>query len=265
MIDDARSSYEKLMKFEKKIVELCDKEYSVTDVFVTFETEQAQRTALSNLSVGKLAIINQDQSALPDNLKFRGNIVLDVSEPAEPSAVRWQDVATHWKVRVKGLLFSFFLTMILLVAAAYLVLWRANEGDTGVAIYIASMNVIFPMMCRSIVEAEVHPDEGDRAMSLYMKVTVFRWVNTAIIIFAATPFTHSLSDNDVDLIPRIYTIFFAELITAPLILLSDVMGNLQRHVLAPRAKSQEEVNSLMRGTIYEIAVSCLVENFELYS
>jgi len=79
-------------------------------------------------------------------------------------------------------------------------------------------------------------------------------VNTAVIIFTATPFTHSLSDNDDDLIPSIYRIFFAELLTAPAIILSDPLGHFERHIMAPRyAKTQDDINSYMRGTIYEVA------------
>ena len=252
---DARISYDRLKENEEAIRELSEKEYEVTDVFITFETEAAQRQALSSLSVGKLAIMNQDQNALSENLKFRGKILLEVSEPAEPSSVRWQDISTDWKVRAKGLILSTLLYILLVYIAMRFVKWRIDAGDKNVALYIATMNVMFPKIFCRLVDKEVHSDEGDKAISFYWKVSLFRWMNTAIIVFAATPFTDSLSDNEVDLIPQVQSIWFAEIITTPVIVFIDIGGLIHRHLLAPRAKTQEQMNNNMRGTVYDIAVS----------
>mmetsp|Transcript_2051 Transcript_2051/g.3256 ORF Transcript_2051/g.3256 Transcript_2051/m.3256 type:complete len:974 (-) Transcript_2051:276-3197(-) len=253
LMHDARSCFAKIKKLNRRIRELSAEEYEATDIFVTFETEAGQRKALSSLSTGKLAIAMQKGGGITDDLKFRGEILLDVAEPAEPSAVRWNDIATHWQTRLRGLLISTILTFLLLALAAYVVLWRNEDGDPNVALYIAGMNVVFPLLTRAIVDYEVHSDEGGRALSLYFKITLFRWVNTAIIIMASTPFTSTISDKDEDLIPRVYTIFFAELISAPSIALVDIVGFFMKHYMAPRALSQEELNNNFRGTKYELA------------
>lgn len=249
---DARSCYANIKKLNELIRKLAEKEYEATDIFVTFETEAGQRKALSSLSTGKLAIAMQ-KGGIDDDLKFRGDIMLDVSEPAEPSAVRWNDIATHWQRRLKGLVISTALTLVLLLLGAKFVLWRNDNGDPNFALYIAGMNCIFPLLTRAIVDYEVHADEGSRALSLYFKITLFRWVNTAIIIMASTPFTSTLGDEEDDLMPRIYKIFFAELISAPSIALVDVVGFFKKHYMAPRAMTQKEVNSNFRGTKYELA------------
>lgn len=60
-------------------------------------------------------------------------------------------------------------------------------------------------------------------MSLYWKIALFRWVNTAIVFTVITPFTHTLALED-GLIPQIYSIFFAEIVTTNVIQMADVWG-----------------------------------------
>ena len=89
-------------------------------------------------------------------------------------------------------------------------------------------------------------------MSLYWKIALFRWVNMAIIITVITPFTHTLGLED-GLIPQIYSIFFAEIVTTNLIQITDVWGHVQRHILAPRAKTQDTMNLFFQGLEVELA------------
>ena len=253
MAVDVRSKYLEFIKCKDKIRELSELQYEATDVFVTFETEAAQRKALKALSVGKLALARNKSRTLPDYCKFRGTEILNLIEPAEPSAIRWKDLATEESVRRKGLCISTFLTIVLIISSSLFIIWRVEEGDSIVAIYIAMMNVIVPMLCKKLVSFETHPDEGDRSMSLYFKITLFRWVNTAVIITIATPFTHTLGYEETDLIPQLFTIFFAELVTAPILAMLDIGGTIAKHCTAPRATNQEELNSSFLGTPWEIA------------
>lgn len=67
------------MDIEGSCCELLEQTYSVSAVFVTFDAEQqCQRTVLSKLIVGKMAIATNDTSALPPDHLFRGNLVLDI-------------------------------------------------------------------------------------------------------------------------------------------------------------------------------------------
>ena len=84
-------------------------------------------------------------------------------------------------------------------------------------------------------------------------MTLFRWVNTALILSLATPFTYSLGAAENDLIPSIYQVFFAEIATAPSLNILDISGHINRHILAPRANTQEEINGCFQGTSYELA------------
>jgi len=55
------------------------------------------------------------------------------------------------------------------------------------------------------------------------------------------------------LLAGVYSIFFSEIVTITLIQLIDIGGNVKRHVFAPRAQTQEDLNQCMSGTIVELA------------
>ena len=55
------------------------------------------------------------------------------------------------------------------------------------------------------------------------------------------------------LLAEIYKIFFSEIFITTALQFLDVPGNLARHIFAPRAKTQEEMNQNMRGSEVEIA------------
>ena len=62
--------------------------YDASSVFVTFDTEEAQRRTLTNLM----------EPSSPDSI-FRGTHKLHVREPEEPGSVRWLDLADSSVVR----------------------------------------------------------------------------------------------------------------------------------------------------------------------
>ncbi len=60
-------------------------------------------------------------------------------------------------------------------------------------------------------------------------------------------------NGDEFLLAGVYAIFFAEIITTTALQLLDISGNLKRHYFAPRAVTQEEMNSCMKGSKVELA------------
>lgn len=79
-------------------------------------------------------------------------------------------------------------------------------------------------------------------------VLSFRQVNTAFLIKIITPWTSTLSDDDRDVLPQINAILWTELWLVPLLRLLDLYGNFQKHVLAPRSRTQELMNLNFQGT-----------------
>lgn len=68
-----------------------------------------------------------------------------------------------------------------------------------------------------------------------------------------TPFASTLGSGTDDLVDGVKDIFVAEIVTSSLIKFIDPVGLFKRHYLAPRAKSQEEMNSYMRGEVWYLA------------
>ena len=81
----------------------------------------------------------------------------------------------------------------------------------------------------------------------------FRWINSAVVLNFIVPFTSTLSGDSDGLVARVYAQFQADILTNAALQLSDYMGNLNRHFLAPTAKTQDAMNMAMSGTSFELA------------
>jgi hypothetical protein len=89
---DAKGIRAKISKVDAKIEKMSKEQYNVAHVFVTFETEEAQRKVLKALSVKRLDLWKGKSRSMAKQLLFRGERLLDVAEPVEPSSVRWNDL-----------------------------------------------------------------------------------------------------------------------------------------------------------------------------
>eukprot|EP00934_Nitzschia_sp_Nitz4_P002286 Nitzschia sp. Nitz4//scaffold23_size168460//33505//37330//NITZ4_002208-RA/size168460-snap-gene-0.152-mRNA-1//-1//CDS//3329543602//2286//frame0 len=241
-----------LVALNTSIKGLAQLSYPCTNVFVTFEKESYQRQVLGKLSVGGWHIRRNNTKVVGDpKYLFEGNI-LEVAESVEPNSVRWQDLNATLQARMDQMTLTSFLTFGAIIAVAYMVQIADSIHTLGAAFCIAGFNLAFPEFAKLIVALEAHPTESKLQMSLYWKICVFRWVNTAIVITVITPFTHTLAVEE-GLIPQIFSIFFAEIVTTNAIQLTDLWGHFQRHILAPRANTQDSMNLCFLGLEVELA------------
>jgi hypothetical protein len=219
---------------------------------VTFETEEAQRRVLTALNFGSLDIRSNKHAAAKDPKHlFRGAVLLSVGEPDEPNTVRWQDLNEKFKDKLRQQALTTFATFSAILGIAFMIRITNDQSVEFAAFAIAIFNSVFPMFAKFLTDLEAHSSEGDKQRSLYFKIAVFRWVNTAVVITIITPFTSSLSKGG--LIDQIYVLFYAEIVTTNVIQLLDPVGHLQRHVLAPRAATQDAMNINMQGQAFELA------------
>jgi len=171
-----------------KIQGLAQQDYPVSNVFLSFETEAAQRQVLTALSVGAIAANHNNVRVHHQNPEFlfRGDIVLRVMEPDEPSTVRWRDLNVKFLARLKQLVITTLATLLSIVIIAFLI-WALHDVNVGwAAIAIAAANGIFPTFAKLLTLGESHASEGGKQTSLYFKIAIFRWANTAIIITIIT-------------------------------------------------------------------------------
>jgi hypothetical protein len=131
---------EKLKQNEILIKELQEKEYEVTDVLVTFETEDGQRLALETLKTGQIDVRTQRRGNRIEANLFRGQYILDCEEPPEPSAFRYLDLdANVFKCIVQQTI-TFGIIIVLIVIASIMVReTRMARGPAPAAILTSSM------------------------------------------------------------------------------------------------------------------------------
>ena len=157
----------RIQALELVIVELSKKEYEAKAVFITFETEAAQRKVRASM--------------VTHEFTFRDDHKLSIDEAAEPSSVRWQylDIRPRDKTRIMFLTSLATLAGLILAAATLAIM---KERQISVAPFvIALLNQAFPRFALYLTYFEKHASRDTLEVSLYIKIVVFRWVNTAIV------------------------------------------------------------------------------------
>ncbi len=121
--------------------------------------------------------------------------------------------------------------MIALIGFGFFAVQRALHYDVHVAAYlIAILNILVPNILKLINNLESHSRQGTFQASLYAKIATFRWINTAIVMTIIKPFTA----------------------TVPVLHMCDVVGQVKRFVLVPRAANQGAMNSYFRGSVQNL-------------
>ena len=139
--------FARLTVLTAKVQGLAQQDYPATNVFVTFETEQAQRQVLAAYNLGSIDVRrnNIHKISNPKHL-FRGQHILHVKEPDEPNTIRWQDLNVTAKAKLKQQLMTIIATLAAIALIAYLV-YILNNNDQSLrytAFAIAICNSIFP-------------------------------------------------------------------------------------------------------------------------
>lgn len=203
--------------------------------------------------MGKWVSTQNKTHRINPNLLFRGEHVLLVREAEEPDTIRWLDLDCCWRTSAKQVAVTTLISLGCVALVTFLVILCRQQDPAYAALAISASNALFPSAAKALTDLEAHASENGKQSSLYVKIAVFRWVVTAIVITVITPFTSTLTNGPEHLLESIYYIFFADLVTINVVQLLDPVGNFKRHFLAPRAGSQERMNLLMGGTKYTIA------------
>lgn len=195
-----------------------------------------------------------------DFILFQGKKVLDVAEAPEPNNVRWMDLETGCKDQWIECTITLLALIFFISWSGFFIYGLASNGHfQWVALYISITNVAVPKICNAITGFESHATEGQQLQSLYIKITLFRCFNSGIALLLITSFIETISINKdsgeegQSLVYSVYPVILAELFTIPVTKMCDFMGNFRKHVLAPRAKNQEEMNACMMGGKFDLA------------
>ena len=104
-----------------------------------------------------------------------------------------------------------------------------------------------------IISFERHYREGKVQKSLYVKVTFFRWVNTAVMTRVITPILATIGEEKIDLINTVSALMISEMFVSPLLRYLDPVSFYKQHYIAPRAKTEDELFNCFDGGKYNIA------------
>lgn len=248
---------DKIFTLTEEIKELQKRRYDVTTVFVSFETEEGQRSAMSALAAGKLDIMANNKANTAPGAVFRDKL-LKVEEPAEPSSIRYLDLSSSKWFKIGIRLINLGVTVGIIVLAGLAVGRTRSNPNLGArwsGVLVAIFNSIIPQIVKLLMIFERHSTEGSYQASLYLKITIFRWINTAILTKLITPFTSTVSPGKNDVLPLISAILWSELFFVPGLRLLDLWGNVKKHFLAPRARNQELMN--MNFTVSNLVKSTI--------
>jgi hypothetical protein len=131
---------ERLKQNEALIRELQEKEYEVTDVIITFETEDGQRLALETLKTGQIDVRTQRRGDRIEANLFRGHFILDCEEPPEPSAFRYLDLDSNVFKCIVQQVITFAIIIVLIVIASIIVReTRMSRGPAPAAVLTSTM------------------------------------------------------------------------------------------------------------------------------
>uniref|UniRef100_A0A7S4VQZ8 CSC1/OSCA1-like cytosolic domain-containing protein n=1 Tax=Ditylum brightwellii TaxID=49249 RepID=A0A7S4VQZ8_9STRA len=246
--------YERVQKLTPQIQELQTKKYSATKVFVTFETEAGQRNALTALTLSKWDSWSNNKNSVGPSSIFQDTL-LKIQEPTEPDAVRWLDLSATTKAKIIQRIITLAITIGLVIASGFSINAARNSslGVTLSSIVLTLFNLIIPFIVKLLLLIEKHTTEGGRQASLYYKIALFRWVNTAIIPIFISSFTSWIGNDSRDIIITINSVLLSELLLSPTLRLLDIITTYRKHYLAPREKTQRNMNSHFNGTHYNLA------------
>lgn len=201
--------------------------------------------------------VGTTQTRLDRILRFKGQ-VLKVKDASEPNDVRWADLQVPAKARTL-LYMASTIAMIAFVAwSGFFIHWLEDTkpGMLYTPLFITATNVIVPSICEVINGIESHSTEASRQASLYSKVALFRFFNSAIALTLVFGFTKTISIDGSygqSLGEAAYNLICAEMFSNAVIKMCDFGGLYRKHFLAPRAYDQEEMNACFVGTRCDLA------------
>jgi hypothetical protein len=140
-----------ISKLDRCIVQLANMEYQACKVFVTFNTEQAQRKCLEALCVGIIPALFDRKGEIDVKYVFEGNL-LNIKEAGEPSSVLYENLDANLKRQSGEQLASWSLLLSLLVCAYFSIEACFRRGQPVLGAFIISLfNATLPDVNRYLV------------------------------------------------------------------------------------------------------------------
>ncbi|CAM9629055.1 unnamed protein product [Scytosiphon promiscuus] len=226
-------------------------QYEPKRVYITFNTEQAQRKCLKAVETGlceeTLARFRKKQ--VNQNAVIGGR-VCRINEAEEPSDIVWENIDTSFFQRARTWALSAFLSALFLTGT-FFILAAIFESGLLAAIFIAIINAVLPLVIRALtLIVEVHKSSTQRQASMMFKLVVSRSINSAFLLFIITS---DIEQLEAGTLTKILTILVADAFSGPLLRLTNIPDLIGRKLIAPKQKTQAEMNVFFQGALWNLA------------
>ncbi|CAM9375034.1 unnamed protein product, partial [Chrysoparadoxa australica] len=232
-----------------RIVGLSKRDFRPSRVYITFNLEQAQVDMLAATETGLLEeVFNLGKNK--DSI-MEGK-TLHVTEAEEPSEVIWANLHFGATTRVIRLALSLCLSVLVLYVSFAIVsaLGESNIGFLS-AIFISVVNGLLPFIMKQITwNLEIHKSSTDLQFSMMLKLVAARCVNSAFLLWLSTSFEDQFSEET---ITEVVFILLADAFVTPLMRLANLWDRFMHAFVAPKAKTQAEMNFYFQGAYWELA------------
>ncbi|CAM9883738.1 unnamed protein product, partial [Ectocarpus fasciculatus] len=166
---------------------LTQRHYDPKRVYITYQTEQAQRKCLKAVETGlweeyvaKVTGKEVNQEAVI------GGSVCRIDEAEEPSDVLWENIDASIVQRAATFALSGFLSGAFL-AGSFFILRAIFEAGFIAAIFVALVNALLPLVIRVLtLSIELHKSLTQMQASMMFKLVTARAINSAFLLFIIT-------------------------------------------------------------------------------
>ena len=144
---------------------------------------------------------------------------------------------------------TFFLALAFIFGSVIVCKFLADSLGAGVAaIWISVTNIAVPTYLRTTtLKVEDHVSLNDQQLSLFFKLSFFRWMNSAVVIYIITEFSETLTMKT---LKQVQAVLIADALTTPLVRTLNPMELVNKLFISSFTFTQEKMNSYFLGTIW---------------
>ena len=223
-------------------------------VVVTFATEASMERTLQTFEVSAARRVFSNVTGIESSetpVDFEGTVLL-VSRPVEPTEILWHNSHYARPERLLRLALSFAATagiggVLYAIASEF----ARAEATNFLFVWVTVVNAALPTTLKQVTKLiERHREFGDEQDSMFLKLTMARWFNTAVVVFVTTRRPARLGKANLE---SVFLILLADAFVTPLIVAFDPFDLVMRYVVAPRQPTQRAMNRFWNGAEWNIA------------
>jgi hypothetical protein len=240
-----------LEEVKRQIQDLSKRSYTPKRVYVTFNSEKSLNECLEKCKLSYLDWwMPKMRGGHNEDSVIAGKLVW-ISKAQEPSSIIWENLHISLRQRTIRLMLSLAASAGVLAAAYYVIQDLSGSSSIAAAIFISCLNALLPIVMKFItLQFERHKSVTEKQASLMRKLVVARMINSAILLYASTSLPDTFQESE---LLQIFYILLADAFTTPVLRLCNLWDFALRRWVAPKKKTQQEMNAYFQGAYWNLA------------